>query len=207
MAHLVDGILSPPVVAAGAVLALGGLAVGCRKLDAERIPTAGLLTASFFVASLVHVPLGPLGVHPLLNGLLGLLLGWVAVPALFVGLVLQATLFGVGGISVLGVNTVVLAVPALLVHHLVGPRLERGSPALWGAVAGGAASAGSALLVALALVLSGRELRPAAALVLLANLPLVAIEAAVTGTIVSFLRRVHPAMLAPPRAALQGRDG
>jgi cobalt/nickel transport system permease protein len=207
MAHLVDGILSPPVVVAGVALAAAGLAVGCRKLDVERIPAAGQLTAAFFVASLVHVPVGPLGIHLLLNGLLGLLLGWVAVPALFVGLLLQAALFGVGGITVLGVNTVVLGAPALLVHYLVAPHLERGSPALWGAVAGGAATAASAALVALALVLSGRELRPAAALVLAANLPLVAVEAAVTGSVVSFLRRVHPAMLAPPRALAQGRDG
>ncbi|NBC95536.1 MAG: cobalamin biosynthesis protein CbiM, partial [Deinococcus-Thermus bacterium] len=88
--HIVDGALAGEVVAGGAVLAVGGLAVGLRSLDLERIPAAGLLAATFFTASLIHVPLGPSSVHLIMNGLAGLVLGWAAFPALFVGLLLQA---------------------------------------------------------------------------------------------------------------------
>ena len=206
MAHLVDGVVAWPVLLGGTALAAGGLAIGCRRLEPERIPQAALLSAAFFVISLVHVPIGPWGMHPLLNGLLGILLGWAAFPAIFVALLLQATCFGVGGITVLGVNTVTLAVPAVLVHALVARRLERGSRVVWGAVAGGASVVMTAVLLALALALSGRELRPAAAMMLAAYLPLAAIEAALTATIASYLGRVNPALLGAQAVLAQGRD-
>jgi cobalt/nickel transport system permease protein len=203
MAHLVDGILAAPVIVGGTLLAAGGLALGCRRLEPERIPSAGLLSAAFFVASLVHVPVGPWGMHPLLNGLLGVLLGWAAFPAIFVALLLQAMLFGVGGVTVLGVNTVALALPAVVAHGLYAARLERGSRALWGALAGGSAAAMTGALIALALAASGKELWPAAALVGAAYLPLVAVEAVLTATVAAHLGRVNPALLAaggPARA-------
>ena len=112
--HIVDGALSNPVVIGGAVAAAGGVAMGLRSLDLDRIPTAGVLAASFFVASLIHVPIGPSSVHLILNGLAGLLLGWAAFPALFVGLLLQAVFFGFGGLTVLGINALNIAFPAVL---------------------------------------------------------------------------------------------
>jgi cobalt/nickel transport system permease protein len=196
MAHLVDGILAAPVIVAGTAVAAAGLAVGCRKLDPERIPSAALLSAAFFAASLVHVPVGPFGLHPLLNGLLGILLGWAAFPAIFVALLLQAVLFGVGGVTVLGVNTAALALPAVAVRALFAACLERRSPALWGGAAGAIAAALTGALVALALAASGKELVAAAALVSAAYLPLVVVEAALTATIASYLCRVRPTLLA-----------
>ena len=65
----------------------------------------GILSSAFFMASLIHVPIGPSSVHLLLNGIVGLLLGWGAFPAILVGLALQAMFFQFGGITVLGVNT------------------------------------------------------------------------------------------------------
>jgi cobalt/nickel transport system permease protein len=205
MNHLVDGILAAPVLVGGTAVAAGGLAIGCRRLEPERIPSAALLSAALFAASLVHVPLGPWGVHPLLSGLLGILLGWAAFPVAFVALLLQAVLFGVGGITVLGVNTVTIALPAVVVHALFAARLERGSPAPWGALAGASAAAMSGALVALALLLGGREWRPAAALVAAAYLPLVVVEAALTAGVASYLGRVHPALLGAGLLA-PGRD-
>ena len=206
MAHLVDGILSAPVIVAGTALAAGGLAIGCRVLEPERIPRAALLAAAFFVVSLVHVPIGPWGLHPLLNGLLGVLLGWAAFPAIFVALLLQAMLFGVGGVTVLGVNTLTLALPAVVAHRLFAARVERGSPALWGALAGASAVAMTGALVASALALSGKELWPAAMLVSAAYVPLAVVEAALTATIAAYLGRVNPAMLGAGAALAHGRD-
>jgi len=80
----------------------------------EEIPRIALLTSAFFVASLIHVRLGPTSVHLLLNGLVGVILGWRAGLAIPVGLALQAVLLGHGGFSTIGVNASVMTIPALL---------------------------------------------------------------------------------------------
>ncbi len=53
---------------------------------------------------------------------MGLLLGWPAFPAILVGLFLQALLFQFGGLTVLGVNTFNVAVPAVLCFYLCAGR-------------------------------------------------------------------------------------
>jgi cobalt/nickel transport system permease protein len=77
-----------------------------------------LLTAAFFVASLVHIQVGPTSAHLLLNGLVGVVLGWRAALAIPVGLFLQAALIGHGGFLTLGVNSCVMVLPALLAWQL-----------------------------------------------------------------------------------------
>ena len=56
-----------------------GTAIGLKKLDYDRIAQAGILAAAFFVASLIHVPIGPSNAHLILNGLVGLLLACASV--------------------------------------------------------------------------------------------------------------------------------
>jgi cobalt/nickel transport system permease protein len=73
--HIVDGALSPAVAISGGILSAGGIALGLRQMTLEKIPAAGMLSATFFVASLVHVPIGPSSVHLIMNGLAGLVLG------------------------------------------------------------------------------------------------------------------------------------
>lgn len=198
--HIVDGALSNPVVIGGAALAVGGIALGLRRLTLETIPAAGVLTASFFVASLIHVPVGPSSVHLILNGLVGVVLGWAAFPALFVGLLLQAAFFGFGGITVLGVNTLNIALPAVLIGSLLRPMIARSAPrgaAVWGGLAGGLAILGTTLMVALSLALSGEAFVVAAKLVVIAHLPIVVVEALLTGTAVFLAARVKPELFAP----------
>ncbi|MDV7143071.1 cobalt transporter CbiM [Tropicimonas sp. TH_r6] len=193
--HIVDGALSNPVVIGGAVLAIGGLAQGLRHLPMEKIPAAGVLSATFFVASLIHVPIGPSSVHLIMNGLAGLVLGWAAFPALFVGLLLQAVFFGFGGLTVLGVNTLVIAAPAVMVGLLLGPRVQAGSQrsaAVWAAIGGGAAIALTTAFVAAALALTGDEFLPAAKLVFVAHIPVMVVEALLTGAAVYLAKQVKP---------------
>ena len=134
--HIEDGVLaaSPTglaILAGGAALAAAGTAFGLRRIDYERIPQVGMLSAAFFVASLVHVPIGFSSVHLVLNGLVGLLLGWAACPAILIALFLQSVLFGFGGLLALGVNTVTMAVPAVAVGCLLdGERGSRATPLL-----------------------------------------------------------------------------
>ena len=94
--HIAEGVLSAPVLLTGAVVAAGGTSIGLKKIDYDRIMTVALLAAAFFVASLVHIPIGPASGHLLLNGLMGVILGWGAFPAILVGLFLQALLFQFG---------------------------------------------------------------------------------------------------------------
>lgn len=193
--HIVDGALSNPVVIGAAVLAVAGIARGLRDLDVERIPTAGLLSAAFFIAALIHVPVGISSAHLLLNGLAGLILGWAAFPTIFVGLLLQAVFFGFGGITTLGVNTLAIALPAVLVHLLCRPCLQTAHPglaAMWGGLAAGLAVAGTAALAALALALSGAHYVTAAKLILLSHLPLMLIEAMACAAAVTLIRQVKP---------------
>ena len=199
MAHIPDGVLSAPVLIGAALATAAGVAIALRRLDTDRIPQTAVLTAVFFVASLVHIPIGPTSVHPLLSGLMGLVLGWAAVPAILVGLVLQAAFFGFGGITVLGVNTLNIALPALVMAAVIGPPLRRTvSPrraALLGALAGGGGVILTAVLVCLSLGLSAPEYRPALTIVLASYGPLAAVEAVLTAAAVSLLRRVKPELL------------
>ncbi len=198
MAHIPDGVLATPVLTAGALISVGLLAISLRRLDYERLPQAAVLSAAFFVSSLITIPLGPGSVHLLLNGLMGLLLGWTAVPALFVALMLQAAFFGFGGVLVLGVNTMNAALPALLCALALRPMLRRFASRSLFWVGAGAGALGvllTAALVAFSLGLSGEPFLPAARLLVIVYLPLALVEALVTGTVVVFLRRVEPEIL------------
>ena len=204
MAHIPDGVLSVPVLVTGAVVSAGLLAIALRRLDDERLPQAAVLAAAFFVASLINIPLGPSSVHLLLNGLMGLLLGWTAVPALFVALVLQAAFFGFGGVLVLGVNTMNMALPALVCAAALRPMLKRAGPGatFWiGAAAGALGVLLTAALVALSLALSAEPFLAAAKTLLVLYLPLALVEALICGTVVGFLKRVAPEFLLPPEEA------
>jgi cobalt/nickel transport system permease protein len=112
--HISDGVLSPGWVIGGFVLMALLMAPAMLNIRDEEIPRIALLTAAFFVASLIHVRLGPTSVHLLLNGLVGLILGWRAGLAIPVGLALQAMLLGHGGFYAIGVNSCVMTIPALL---------------------------------------------------------------------------------------------
>ncbi|SFS81682.1 cobalt/nickel transport system permease protein [Sulfitobacter marinus] len=193
--HIVDGALSNTVVIVGAVAAAGGIAMGLRSLTLERIPTAGVLSASFFVASLIYVPVGPSSVHLIMNGLAGILLGWAAFPALFVGLLLQAIFFGFGGLTVLGVNTVNIALPAVVVGLILRRLVASGTPvagAIWAGIGGALAIALTTGVVAISLAASGDEFIPAAKLVFFAHIPVMVIEGLLTGFAILLARKVKP---------------
>jgi cobalt/nickel transport system permease protein len=195
--HISEGVLSPAVLAGGVGLAVVGTAIGLKKIDYEAIPRVAILSAAFFVASLIHVPVGPVGVHLVLNGLMGLLLGWMAVPAILIALFLQALLFQFGGLTVLGVNTVTMAAPAVICFYGYRGLLRR--PGLAAAV--GAFACGvtgillSGVLVAVALITTGQAFLQVAELVLLAHVPVMIIEGIITLFIYLFLRKVRPEML------------
>ena len=152
-------------------MAAGAVAYGLKKLDPRQVMMAAILGAAFFVASLIHIPVGPSSVHLLLNGLLGVLLGWSAVPVIFVGLLLQAILYGFGGLTVLGVNTATMGLGAVLSWYIFGGLLSVLKPLGAKKAAGGlgvrcpvpAASAIAAILTALALAFTDEGFKASAA--------------------------------------------
>ncbi len=192
--HLVDGVVSTPVLVATSLVAAAGVAAGVRQLSEDKIPTAAMVAAVFFVASLIHVPLGPSSVHLILGGLAGWLLGMAAFPALFVALLLQAVFFGFGGVTVLGVNTLILAAPAVLLG-CCAQRWGGKRPGLSGFLVGGLSILGSALMCSAVLGLSGDAFGPLARALLWAHLPVAVIEALITGAAAVFVARVRPQAL------------
>lgn len=196
--HISEGILSAPVLVSGVALAAAGTTVGLKKLDYEMIPQVAVLSAAFFIASLVHVPIGPASVHLILNGLMGLLLGWVTFPAILIALFLQAILFQYGGLTSLGVNVVVMALPAVICFFVF--RIAVGSENPWvslsaGFLCGFFAVMIGGLLVALALVTTDKPFFSVAKIIIIAHIPVMVIEGIITALCVKFLKTVKPEML------------
>ena len=207
--HISEGVLSAPVLISGAALTAGGVAVGLRKMDYERIPQVAMLSSAFFVASLIHVPIGPSSVHLILNGLIGLILGWTAFQAVLVALFLQAVLFHFGGFTTLGVNTVNMALPAVLCHYLFRGVIARGSApraAVAGFLAGALAIVFALLLWGASLILTGRPLLWIARVGFVGHIPVMVIEGFITAAVVGYLRQVRPELLRAPVLEGGGSD-
>ncbi|OHB66656.1 MAG: cobalamin biosynthesis protein CbiM [Planctomycetes bacterium RBG_13_63_9] len=204
--HIYEGVLAgttsgQTVLAVGALAAAAGTALGLRKLDYERIPRVAVLSSAFFVISLVHVPIGPTSEHLLLSGLMGLVLGWAAFPAVLVALLLQAVFFGFGGPTALGLNTLVMALPAVVCYYLFRrPMRSNYEPMVFlaGFAAGATAIVLGALLVAVSLWLAGSQFDLFGHVFLAAHLPVALIEGLVTGSVVVLLRKVRPELLEAP---------
>ena len=196
--HISEGVLPWSVLATGGVLTAVGTTLGLRKLDYDRIMTVALLAAAFFVGSLVHVPVLMTSAHLVLCGLLGLLLGWGAFPAILAALTLQAVLFGYGGLTVLGVNTFNMAAPGVLFGYLFRPMIRHGgTPRLVGAfLTGVLALVLSGLLTALSLAVMEGFAGPAWA-ILVSHAVIIPAEGVVTMFAVAFLAKVKPEALEP----------
>jgi cobalt/nickel transport system permease protein len=190
------------VLGAGVALTAAGTAIGLARLDYERVPRVAMLSAAFFVASLITVPLGPTCVHPVLNGLIGLILGWAAFPALLVALFLQALFFQYGGLTVLGVNTFNMAAPAVVCYYLYHRACCSDRTAFAAGVAAGATGILlAALLLAACLLSAGKGFQVVSLIALAANLGVAVVEGLMTGSVVLFLRKVKPELLQSPHAA------
>ena len=196
--HISEGILSAPVLVTGAGLTATAVGYSLKKMEHKEVPKVAILSSVFFVASLIHVPVGPSSVHLILNGIIGVLLGWSAFPAILVALALQGVLFQFGGITTLGVNTLNMALPAIICFYLFnrGVRSENNFIALTLAfVCGFLAVLLSGTIVAVALAFTGEPFIQVAKLALIAHLPVMILEGALTVFCIGFLRKVRPEIL------------
>ncbi|QGG46243.1 cobalt transporter CbiM [Heliorestis convoluta] len=213
--HIPDGILPLSVSLAGYGLAAAGTAYALRKIGQQDDPRAGvpkaaLFTAAFFVASLIHIPIPPTSVHLILGGLMGVMLGYYAMPAILIGLFFQATMFQHGGITTLGINACLVGIPALASHFLFQLRHRpswRKNKTLLGVLGFLGGSVGVLLTTVMATFLlltmlpahlNNEVIRAGVYVMALSHLPLALIEGAITAMVVTFLLRVKPSLLDNP---------
>ena len=209
--HLPDGLVSMPVIASGYGVAAAATAYSIYRINKkenprEDIPKASLLTAAFFVASWIHIPVPPASVHLVLSGLMGAILGYYAFPAILIGLFFQAVMFGHGGLTTLGINACIMGLPAIISHFVFRLRNLGGSggrvkTGIFGFTAGGLAitlSIGLFLLIAVNSISANLDVvAEQAAIYTLAitHLALIPIEGAVTAMLAMFLLKVKPQIL------------
>jgi cobalt/nickel transport system permease protein len=205
--HLADGIVPISYALAG-FAGSGALTAACLQRIAclpdpqARVPAAALVAAVFFVGALVSIPVPPVSVHLMLCGLIGILLGWFAMPVVLIGLFFQAILFGHGGLTTLGLNGLILGIPALLAFALWRLAAPDGRHA--GGVGFALGAGGVVLAVSLfaAILLAGLPVhidavteRRALTALLVAHLPLAVIEGLVTAATLGFLKRADSGLL------------
>ena len=116
--HISDGILPTWVLIAGWIISItlmvASIAYSKKKMNInEKIPQVAVVTAALFVACLLKIPMPPSSLHLMLAGLAGILLGPLSFVCIFISLLLQAILFQFGGVTVLGVNSLLMGVPGL----------------------------------------------------------------------------------------------
>jgi len=209
--HVPDGVLPIAVSAAGYATAGAATWYSLRKINQkenpqEDVPKASLLTAAFFVASWIHIPIPPTSAHLVLNGLLGAVLGYYAFPAILIGLFFQAVMFQHGGLATLGVNATIMGLPALLAYfifrlrNIVG-RDSRMWTGLFGSLAGASGIGVSVVIFSVLLItfipahIDAEVERASIWALSLSHVPLIIIESVFTALVVLFLHRVKPELL------------
>ncbi|OGP57771.1 MAG: cobalamin biosynthesis protein CbiM [Deltaproteobacteria bacterium RBG_13_49_15] len=195
--HISDGVLPLSVTIGGYIAGAALAAWSARRTRSEDLPKLAVTTAAFFVASLVHVPLGPTSVHLLIPGLAGALLGPSAFLSIGLGLLLQSLLFQFGGLTALGANALMMGLPALACGWFFQryKGLTRLRQAIIGGLTGALGTALAAIILAMLLVTGGDDFLGVAKIALLAHVPVVVIEGVVSAFAVGFLARVKPALL------------
>jgi cobalt/nickel transport system permease protein len=108
--HIPDGYLGPPTYIAGYAACVPLWAAAARKvrraLDARRVPLLAISAAFTFLVMMFNLPIpgGTTG-HAVGGVLIAIAVGpWGAMLCVTVALVIQALLFGDGGITAIGVN-------------------------------------------------------------------------------------------------------
>ena len=158
--HLSDGVLSTTMIAATSVIGAGSVAFALRGIKAEEISKIALMTAVFFVCPVLRIPIGPIPVHLMLAGFIGLVLGNRTPIAVLMALLLQLFLLHCGGLASLGANVIIQSLPAMLLGAVFRPRLAKatdGAAFGYGFAAGVVSVTGSTLLFALLLYQSDSQ--------------------------------------------------
>ena len=197
--HISEGILSGSALIAGWSGTAVGLAVGLKALKSEKLVRTALLSSAFFLASLINIKVGAASTHLTLIAPMGIVLGWSVFPAVFVALLLQAVLFQFGGLVVLGVNVLDMALPGLIVYIIFGRSIKNGTnkflTSALSFLAGALAVMVGALMLSTFLYATDNNFLSMAEILLLAHIPLALIEGIITLFFIAWLKRSAPDFL------------
>ena len=196
--HISEGILSGGMLAVGWAGTVAGVSFGLKRTDPDKIIRTALVSSAFFLASLVNIRIGPSSTHLSLLAPMGLILGYSVFPAVFTALLLQAVLFGFGGLVVLGANTMVMGLPALVSYIIFGKVIREGSGktvAFMLFMAGALAVMMGAGLSGAFLGFSDSNFLGAVKLLMIAHVPLALVEGAVTSFLMMWLKKSAPEFL------------
>jgi cobalt/nickel transport system permease protein len=114
--HIPDGYLSPQtyIPMYGVAFALWGVALKKvrSEMSAKQVPYLAMAAAFSFLVQMFNIPIpGGTSGHAVGAGIIALLLGpWTAVIAVSVVLIIQAFVFGDGGITAIGANCFNMAI-------------------------------------------------------------------------------------------------
>ncbi|NLM51327.1 MAG: cobalt transporter CbiM [Firmicutes bacterium] len=190
--HIADGVLTAPVVAATYGAAVVAMGVAAKGIKEEEIPKISLMAGTFFAVSLISIPVSPTSVHPLLCGLIGIILGKKSPLAFFPALLLQALLLRHGGLTALAANTLILSIPAYL-SYLLYCKLPNLKTLVRGGIAGAVSVVITVIAVIILLVLSDSRFAAGdfsvVKIVMLGHLPILVVETIVTAFAVQFLEK------------------
>jgi len=154
--HIPDGYLSPTTVAVSYAVMIPLWAYGFKKLkeklNEETLPLIGALSALSFIIMMFNVPVpGGTSGHAIGTTILAILFGpWVAFIAVSFVLLIQAIVFGDGGISTWAVNAFDMAFIAAFVGYYVFNLLKdktKFAPFIAGYVAINAAAFSDAIIL------------------------------------------------------------
>lgn len=123
--HIPDGYLSPQTYAPLYLISIAFWAIALKKLKKEisnkHVPYIAMAAAFSFLIQMFNIPIpgGTTG-HAVGAGIIAILLGpWAAVLAVSVVLIIQAIVFGDGGITAIGANCFNMAVVMPFVSYWV----------------------------------------------------------------------------------------
>lgn len=211
--HIPDGFVPPSISIAGYAISGGLTWYSLKEIKRDsnpqaNIPKSALFTAVFFIASLIHIPAPPplTSFHLVLNGMMGTLLGYYAFLAIPIGLFFQAVMFQHGGLSTLGINAVIMGMPAIVAYYIFRCRLRiKKKRQFWTKVLAFISGASAVLLSAILFAsiaistispeLDAATERTAIYLSLGSYVIQALLEGTFTVMIVSFLEKVKPELL------------
>ena len=194
--HIAEGVLRPEILVAGAAAGGAVFAYAVWTLKQLEIPTVAALSALFFLASFVHIPIGVSSAHLILSGVVGALIGVRAFAAIGVALLFQSVLFGFGGVTTLGVNLCILALPALIARAIFVLRNDNNCVRQTVYFATGFVPVVcGAFLLSCVLAFNGDQFINAAKLAFAVHIPIMIIEGIITMLTLNFLAKVKPELL------------
>lgn len=194
--HIADGVLGLEATIVVSTISAIALFKAIKELKNEDISITAVCSAMFFIASFIHIPFGVTQIHLILLGVIGILISWSSFVSIFVALLLQALLLGYGGISSLGVNLFIMAMPAVIIYYLYNLQIIKNlNDKIKFFLVGFLGTFFATLFLTLILYFSKEEFNYVALSIFGVNIITMVIEGVVSMFLLLFIKKVYPKIL------------